>query len=57
MKFLSEVVISKDNLSADYEISIEAFGTEGKSKGKTATVIHKCSVAKVFDSKGYFHIR
>ena len=57
MKFASEVVIAEDNLSADYEIQIEVTGTEGKAKGKSVCVKHKCPVTKVFDNKGYFHIR
>lgn len=57
MQFTSEVVIAEDFLSADYELKIEATGTDGKAKDAKAVVVHKYPVSKVFDNKGYFHIR
>ena len=57
MQFASEVIISDDNLSADYEIQIDATGTGDKVKNKAVSVKYRYPVTKVFDNKGYFHIR
>jgi len=53
MQLYSEVVIAKDNLSADYVLTVEAENDEGKK----VSVTGKYCVTKVFDNMGYFHIR
>ena len=57
MTCTSELIIAKDNLSADYELKVEAEATEGTVKGSKVSVTHKYPVTKVVDDKGYFHIR
>ena len=57
MRFTSEVIVSEDCLSADYELKIEATGTDGKAKDSKVEITHKYPVSKVIDNKGYFHIR
>ena len=57
MSFTSEVIVAEDFKSADYEIKIEATGTDGKVKDAKAVATCKYPVSKVFDDKGYFHIR
>ena len=53
MSFHSEVEVSKDNLSADYVLSVEAYNADSRK----VSVKGKYCVTKVFDNKGYFHIR
>ena len=57
LKFYSDVVISEDKLSADYELKVEAIAKDGGNSSEPVTVVKKYPVNKVFDSKGYFHIR
>ena len=51
--WFSEVVIAKDNMSAVYELTCEATSSDGRE----VNVGLKCPVTKVFDDKGYFHVR
>ena len=57
MSWFSDVVVKDNGQTINYVLKVEATGTDKKVEGQKVSVEESYPVTKLFDDKGYFHIR